>query len=243
MSEKHIDNTEKVKSKKKKEKIEVAISKVAEFEYNGRTYTGKELADFADALAGAKISYKAIEKFEEETQDLLKAYMYQNWCEKFALNGSAPDMRELIGAASRFDISQYRSAKVPESVAKAIAELGLDIRAYSTQTKYEIRMGNVPEPMVKQVLEAIRKVLGDATYENVVTKKHSLENSFFDNFREIVQKHTGKGESVVEKMTKILSMLKPVVQFLKPATDLDEPASYDLAFKFAEIARKEKQNK
>lgn len=243
MSDTHIDNTEAVKSKKKKEKLEVAIGKVTEFEHDGKVYTGADLAALADALAGAKISYKAIKKFEEESQATLREYMYQNWCENFALNGTAPDMRELIGGASRFEISQYRKADVPESVAKTITEMGLDIRAYSTQTKYEIRMGNIPEPMVDEVLDAIRGVLGDATYENVVTRKHSLGNSFFDNFRDIVQKHTGKGESLVEKMRKILSMLKPVVQFLKPATDLSETESYDLAFKFAEIARKEKNRK
>lgn len=243
MSPKHIDNTEAVKSKKKKEKIEVPVSKVSVFEYDGIKYTGEDLAGIADALAGAKISTKAIEKTAKEHQEILKAYMYQNWCENFALNGDAPDMRELIGGASRFEISQYRKADIPDSVATAIAELGLDIKKYSTQTKYEIRMGNVPEPMVEKVLGAIQDVLGKATYDNVVTKKHVLGNSFFDNYLEIVKEHCGKGEKLAEKMTKILGMLGPVVQFLKPATDLSETESFDLAFKFAEISAKEKKRK
>lgn len=243
MSPKHIDNTEAVKSKKKKEKIEVPVSKVTIFEYDGKEYTGEDLAGIADALAGAKISTKAIEKAAEENQNILKAYMYQNWCESFALNGNAPDMRELIGGASRFEISQYRTADVPETVATAIGELGLDITEYSTQTKYEVRMGNIPEPMIGQVLEAVQKVLGKATYDKVVTKKYALGNSFFDNYLEIMKEHCGKGEKLSEKMTKILAMLKPTVQFLKPATDLSETESFDLAFKFAEISAKEKKRK
>lgn len=243
MNAKHIDNTEAVKSKKKKEKIEVPVSKVSIFEYDGKTYTGEDLAAIADALAGAKISTNAIKKAAEENQKILQAYMYQNWCESFALNGSAPDMRELIGGASRFEISQYRKADVPDSVAKAIKELGLDIKKYSTQTKYEVRMGSIPEPMVAPVLEAIRGVLGDATYEKVVTTKYALGDSFFDNYLEIMKKHCSKGEKLAEKMTKILTMLKPTVQFLKPATDLSETESFDLAFKFAEISAKEKKRK
>lgn len=243
MNAKHIDNTEAIKSKKKKEKIEVPVSKVVLFEYDGKKYTGEDLAAIADALAGAKISTGAIKKAAEENQNILKAYMYQNWCEGFALNGSAPDMRELIGGASRFEISQYRKADVPDSVAKAINKLGLDIKKYSTQTKYEIRMGSVPEPMIEKVLEAVQNVLGKATYDKVVTKKHVLGESFFDNYLEIVKNHCGKGEKLAEKMTKILSMLKPTVQFLKPATDLSETESFDLAFQFAEISAKEKKRK
>lgn len=243
MSAKHIDNTEIVKSKKKKEKLEVPVSKVSVFEYDGKQYTGEDLAAIADALAGAKISMKSIEGTAKEHQDILKAYMYQNWCESFALNGSAPDMRELIGGASKFEISQYRKADVSESVAKAILKLGLDIKEYSTHVNHEIKMGNIPEPLIEPMLEAIKGVLGDSTYKKVVTKKYALPNSFFDNYLEIMKKHCGDAEKLSQKMTKILSMIKPVVQFLKPATDLSETESFDLAFKFAEISAKEKKRK
>ncbi len=240
---KHIDNTEIVKSKKKKEKLEVPVKQVKSFNYEGIEYSGEDLAARSDALAGAKIAIKAIEESAKESQGILGAYMYQNWCESFALNGNAPDMRELIGKSSRFEISQYRKADVPDSVARTIGELGLDIAKYATQTKYEVRMGNVPEPLVEKVLDAIKGVLGEPTYENVVSKKHVLGNNFFDNYLEIMKEHCGKGEKLSEKMTKIMAMIKPVVQFLKPATDLDVTQSFDLAYQFAEIGTKEKLRK
>jgi hypothetical protein len=241
MSKDNIDNTEAVKSKKKKEKIEVEVEKTKKFTFKKVAYSGKDLAAHADAVAGAKKAIGAIKKSTEVSETILKAYMYHNWCEEFALNGRSPDMRELIGGVSHMDVSQYTNAKVPSEKATALGKMNLDIERYSRQTKYEIRMGNVPKPMIEDVLSAIKGVLGDDMYENVVSKYFKLEEDFFSNFREIVQRSLSDNENLSEKMETAINLVKPTIQFLKPSTDLNETESYDLAFAFAEIAKRDKK--
>jgi len=243
MSKKNIDNTERVKSKKQKEKLEVDVGKEVEFKYGKDSYTGEDLAALADAVAGAKKAIKAIEKANKDNEEILKAYMYHNWCQEFALNGRAPDMRELIGGASHMDVSQYMSAKVPSGKAETLKEMNLDIEQYSSQTKFEVRMGNVPKPMIEDMLDAIKGALGDEMYENVVSKFFAVEEDFFINFQEIVQRSLSKNENLSEKMEVALNIVKPTIQFLKPTSDLNETESYDLAFEFAEIAKRNKKKK
>lgn len=240
MSKSNIDNTEAVKSKKKKEKLEVTVKKAKDFTFGKVTYTGGDLVAHADAVAGAKKAIGAIKKSTEESEKILKGYLYRNWCEEFALNGRAPDMREMIGKVGRMDVSQYTSAKVPSTKAETLKEMNLDIEQYSRQTKYEIRMGNVPKPMIGAMLEAIRDTLGDEMYENVVSKFFTLEEDFFSNFREIVQGSLAENENLSEKMETAINLVKPTIQFLNPSSELSETEGYDLAFEFSEIAKREK---
>ncbi len=240
MSKNSIDNTEATKSKKKKDKLEVSVKKAKDFTFGKVTYTGEDLVAHADAVAGAKKAVGAIKKSTEKSEEILKAYLYRNWCEEFALNGHAPDMREMIGKVGRMDVSQYTSADVPSEKAKALKKMNLDIEAYSRQTRYKIRMGNVPKPMVDAMLEAIRDTLGDEMYENVVTKFFTLEEDFFSNFREIVQGSLADSENLSQKMETAINIVKPTIQFLKPSSELSETEGYDLALEFSEIAKREK---
>ena len=240
MSKPKIDNTETAKAKKQKEKLEVSVKDAKDFKFGKTTYTAEDLVAHADAVAGAKKAIGAIKKTTEESEKILKGYMYRNWCEEFALNGHAPDMREMIGKLGRMDVSQYTSAEVPAAKAESLKEMNLDIASYSRQTKYKIRMGNVPKPMVGAMLDAIRDTLGDDMYDNVVSNFFTLEADFFTNFREIVQGSLAKNENLSVKMEEAINLVKPTIQFLKPSSEMTETEGYDLAFEFSEIGKRKK---
>lgn len=238
-----IDNTEKVKAKKKKEKLEVEMKEILEFTIGGERLTGDDLAARADALAAARVAIATLEKSAKDSEEILKSLMYQHWCHEVALNGRAPDMRQIVGATSRFDVSQYTKAKVAAKPSKALKEIGVDVAKYSKSTSYTVRMGSVPKPMIEPLLAAMKKVLGNEMFDKVVSVSHGLEGDFFDNMREIVQGSLSGTEKLSDKMETVLATVKPTIQFLKFETDLPAPDAFDLAYQFACIDNPERQSK
>jgi hypothetical protein len=238
-----IDNTEKKKAKKQKEKLEVELGKILEFTIDGERMTGADLVARADALAAAKIASKALDKTIKEGEEILKAFMYQHWCHEVALNGRAPDMRQIVGAMSRFDVSQYTKADVTDSKTKSLKEIGVDVAAYSKSTKHTVRMGNVPTPMVSSLLDAMKGALGDELYDKVVSVSHKVEDDFFENMRNIVQDSLSGVEKLTPKMELVMSTVKPTIQFLRFDTDLQPPEAFDFAYQYACIDNPDRKAK
>jgi len=238
-----IDNTEKAKAKKNKEKLEVELGEILEFTVDDNRLTGADLAARADALAAAKIASKALDKTIKEGEEILKALMYQHWCHETALNGRPPDMRQIVGAMSRFDVSQYTKADVTAKKTASLKEIGVDVAAFAKGTKYTVRMGSVPNPMIEPVLDAMKEVLGDELYEKVVSISYKVEDDFFSNMRSIVQDSLSGTEKLTSKMEVVMGTVKPTIQFLKFDTDLQPPDAFDFAYRFACIDTPERQAK
>lgn len=236
-----IDNTEKVKAKKKKEKLEVELGEILEFTVDDNRMTGADLAARADALAAAKIAAKALDKTIKEGEEILRALMYQHWCHEVALNGRPPDMRQIVGATSRFDVSQYTKATVTDKKTKSLKEIGIDVAAYAKDTKYTVRMGSVPKPMIEPLFNAMREVLGDELFNKVVSVSHVVEKDFFDNMRQIVQDSLSGIEKLTPKMETVIGAVKPTIQFLKFETDLQPPDAFDFAYQYACIDTPDRQ--
>lgn len=237
----NIDNSEKVKAKKKKEKQEVELKEIMEFTVDDLRMTGADLAARADALAAAKIAHKALDKTIKEGEEILKALMYQHWCHETALNGRPPDMRQIVGATARFDVSQYTKADVTAKKTAALKEIGVDVAAYAKGTKYTVRMGSVPNPMIEPLLDAMREALGDELYDKVVSVSYKVEADFFDNMRTIVQDSLNGTEKLTPKMEVVMGTVKPTIQFLKFDTDLRPPDAFDFAYQYACIDTPDRQ--
>lgn len=235
MNKPAIDNTEKAKAKKKKDKLEVEMKSILEFTIGDDTLTGEDLAARADALAAAKKAVKTLEKTIKESEDILKSLMYKNWCQEVALNGHAPDMRQIVGATASFDVSQYTTADVSSDKVKALKDIGIDIESFAKGTKYNIRMGNVPTPSIEPMLAAIQEVLGEETYHKVVSVSKTVKEDFFSNLRVIVQESLGKTEKLTEKMQTVITTVKPTIQFRGYKTDLDPVESFDFAYEYAHV--------
>jgi hypothetical protein len=233
------DNKEKAKSKKKKEPLQIDLSKLAKLKVDDLELSGADIAAYADTLAGAKVALKAIEKTVEEAETVLKAAMMRQWCEHFATKGHMPDLRQPKGTMATFQCIQQKTAKITVDKAEDIRAKGVDLTEHKEKVSFSIRMGEASREATKEIIASLRKILGD-DFENVVSEYVTVGEGFFENYAEIVRKSLGKDENLNDKMLEILRILKPTIQFTKFSSDMSESSGYDLALEFAHTSAKKK---
>lgn len=228
-----IDNSEKSKSKKKKDPIEIQLDQIKGLQINDRVLSGEDIANYADALAAAKSSVQAIEKSIEEAESILRAAMLHDYCERYALTGISPDIRRCVGRMGSFQVVQQQNAKITSEKAKKLASSGIEVQ--SQKTSYTIRLGSASKEATGEIIAALKSILGD-DYDDVVSEHHHVDRKFFDNFLEVVRKSLLPGERLDEKMLFVLRILNPTIQFREWKSDLSAPAGFDLAYEFSHIS-------
>ncbi len=234
------DNKEKAKSKKKKEAIPIDLSALSSLKVDDLELSGADLAVYADALAGAKVALKAIEKIVEESEMVLKAAMMRQWCEHFATKGHMPDLRQPKGTMATFQCIQQKTAKVTGDKADDIKKKGVDLGKHKEKISFTIRMGNASREATKKIIASMKKILGE-DFEDVVSEYVTVGESFFENFDDIIRKSLGEDENLNDKMLQILRILKPTIQFSKFESDMSESAGYDLALEFSNTSAEKKK--
>lgn len=227
------DNAEKAKSKKKKDPIEVRLDRIRNLQVDGADLSGEDIASYADALAGAKVAMQAIERSIEEAETILRAAMLRDYCEQYSLSGQAPDLRRCVGKMGSFQVVQQQNAKITPDNAKKLTASGIDIQPQ--RTSYTIRLGAASKEATKEIICALRTILGD-DYDDVVSEHYHVDKKFFDNLLDIVKRSLLPGERLDEKMLFVLRILNPTVQFREWKSDLAGPAGFDLAYEFAQIS-------
>lgn len=234
------DNTEKAKSKKKKDPLEIHLAKLKKLRVENMELSGADIAAHADALAGAKVALKAIEGTIKEAETFLKSAMLRQYCDHCAATGRPPDLRRGIGKMGSFQVIQQQNAKVTSAKASELAAQGVDLEDHKERTSYTIRMGAASKEATKSIIAALREILGD-DYDDVVSEYVHVGENFFKDFAGVVRQALGPNERLDEKMLSVLRVLNPTIQFTKFDTDMSELQGYDLAFEFAQVSAKKKK--
>ncbi|MHC4432490.1 MAG: hypothetical protein ACYTBS_11685 [Planctomycetota bacterium] len=234
------DNKEKAKSKKKKDPLSIQLERLDNLRYGKMDLSGEDLAAYADALAGATVALKAIEKTVSEAKDILKAAMLRQYCEHYAKTGRPPELRQPVSRMGTFQVIQQNTAKVTTAKVEELKGQGIDLELMKEKSSYTVRMGNASKEEQKKIISSLKRILGDG-YEDVVSEHVHVGDTFFGKFDEVVKSSLGPDEQLDEKMLSVIRVLNPTVQFTKFKTDLPEATGYDLAFEFAQVSAQKKK--
>ncbi len=230
------DNKEKAKSRKQRDPLEIKLKDFDTLKYGDEEFTGKDLADHADALAAAKAAEKAIKATVVDAEKVLRAAMLKHYCKYYAQTGRAPDMRKTFSSTGKFHCVQQSVATVDAEKVKTLKDShGVNLKRWIDGRKYTISLGNASKETTKQIIKNLKDTLGD-DYKDVVSEKMTVGEKFFDKFDDIVKMSLGDGERLDEKMLEVIRILKPTIQFSQFETDLEDHASFDLAHEFAMIS-------
>jgi hypothetical protein len=220
-----IDNEQARKSKKKQTKLEVTFDE------------NDDLHQQVEVLSSGRKAFKFVKKVMDAAEYAVRSYAYHDWAKRFLETGRAPEIREFQSKATTVDVTQQNKAKLSPKKLAALDGMGVDVSEYVENVQTQIDMKAAADRGITDIiLEALDEALSADDFEAVISQSSTLGPKFFADLPDIAKKSLRHEETVLGKMEKVLGILRPVVQFLRPQSDLSEVEAYELAHEFAHIS-------
>jgi hypothetical protein len=172
----------------------------------------------ADVLAAGKAIEKEIKTKIGYSEQRIKEYCIKRFCEKFASTGHRPTSGRYAGNKSRFTFIQTKKIYLTPEKADALRSMNVPIDEFTELMGIDIDYSAIKANHLEFKLRAALEKMNvpQEVLDECFRPRVELKESFFETLNSVIEKSLQEGESIVDKLVDVVSVLGPVNQIKNP---------------------------